>query len=78
MRPMTFLGKMGGISRSLNESVEKQVTGRIDEHRMLQTAGAIDATSQFATPQSTQKVRTFENLGSRLRNEMNTDKQKQS
>lgn len=75
MRPMTFLGKIGGVSRSLNEAVEKQVTGHIDQHRMLQVAGARGATTQFATPQSTPKVQVFEAIGARLKNEMDTSKQ---
>jgi hypothetical protein len=74
MRPMTFLGKMGGMSRTLNESVERQVTGQINNHKMVENGGL----SLFSPQEVQPKTRSMESVGMKLRDQMNTDKQKQS
>ena len=71
MRPMRFFNAMGGMNRKMNETIEKAATGRVDEHRQLQTAGL----SLFATQDSMPMAQSFESVGTKLRDEMNTSKQ---
>jgi hypothetical protein len=62
---------MGGLSRQLNESVEKRVTGQVNNHKMAEP----NSMSLYSTPQSQPQTRAFESVGFKLRDKMNRDKQ---